>query len=107
MGPERRNNGAESCPKRPQTRRARDAMLVASLAGATTDAAVLDRILSTNFQHLEAFQLGKGERAALDVHAAVFRAARQRRDDLARIEQALRIERRLQRQHLRALGLRE
>src|ERR1700756_4873723 len=55
----------------------------------------------------ETFQFGKCERAALDVHAAVFGAARQRRDDLAGIEQALRIERRLQCEHLRTLALGE
>src|ERR1700744_1278585 len=55
----------------------------------------------------ESFELGKGEHAALDVHAAVLGAAVQRGDHLARIEQALRIERGLQREHLRTLGLGE
>src|ERR1700761_5752005 len=55
----------------------------------------------------ESFELGEGQRAPLDVHAPVLGAARERRDDLARIELALRIERGLEREHLRALGLGE
>src|SRR5471030_1711218 len=55
----------------------------------------------------EAFQLREGEHAALDVHAAVLGAARQRGYDLARVQQPMRVEGRLQCQHLRALGLRE
>src|SRR5471032_2598172 len=55
----------------------------------------------------ETFQLREGQHAALDVHAPVLGAARQRGDDLARVEQPLRVEGRLQCQHLRALGFRE
>src|SRR5678816_355300 len=52
-------------------------------------------------------QLGKREQAALDVHAAVLGAARERRDHLPGIELAGRIEGALEAFHLRPLGGRE
>ena len=52
-------------------------------------------------------QVGKRDQAALDVHLPVLGAAHQRRDDLARIEQAGRIEGPLDGAHPLALGRRE